>query len=102
MTQKLEDTGQKCYKPWRTNPDEAGISNCFGDIGTHAAHLAEYVSGLKITEVLSEIRPTMSGRLLDDDANVLLHFENGANGVLMASQVANGSEKQFKNLGSWR
>lgn len=95
LTQKLEDTGQK-QAAWRTNPDEAGISNCFGDIGTHAAHLAEYVSGLKITEVLSEIRPTMSGRLLDDDANVLLHFENGANGVLMASQVANGEENNLK------
>ena len=95
LTQKLEDTGQK-QAAWRADPAMAGISNCFGDIGTHAAHLAEYVTGLKITEVLSEIRPTLDGRPLDDDANVLLHFENGANGVLMASQVANGEENNLK------
>lgn len=95
LTQKLEDTGQK-QAAWRADPAMAGISNCFGDIGTHAANLAEYVTGLKITEVLSEIRPTLAGRPLDDDANVLLHFENGANGVLMASQVANGEENNLK------
>ncbi|MFZ9046093.1 MAG: Gfo/Idh/MocA family protein [Cyclobacteriaceae bacterium] len=95
LTEKLEDTGQK-QAAWRADPAQAGISNCFGDIGTHAANLAEYVSGLRITEVLSEIRPTIASRPLDDDANVLLHFENGANGVLMASQVANGEENNLK------
>lgn len=95
LTQKIEDSGQK-QAAWRADPAKAGISNCFGDIGTHAANLAEYITGLKITEVLSEIRPTIAGRPLDDDANVLLHFENGANGVLMASQVANGEENNLK------
>lgn len=95
LTTKLEDTHQK-QAAWRADPAMAGISNCFGDIGTHAANLAEYVSGLEITEVLSEIRPTIAGRPLDDDANVLLHFENGANGVLSASQVANGEENDLK------
>lgn len=95
LTTKLEDTHQK-QAAWRADPHRAGISNCFGDIGTHAANLAEYVSGMKITKVLSEIRATVSGRILDDDANVLLHFENGANGVLMASQVANGDENDLK------
>jgi predicted dehydrogenase len=95
LVTRVEDTGQK-QAAWRADPAMAGISNCFGDIGTHAANLAEYVSGLKITEVLSEIRPTIGDRPLDDDANVLLHFENGANGVLMASQVANGDENDLK------
>lgn len=95
LTTRLEDTNQK-QAAWRADPAMAGISNCFGDIGTHAANLAEYVSGLEITEVLSEIRPTIAGRPLDDDANVLLHFENGANGVLSASQVANGEENDLK------
>lgn len=95
LSEKLEDTDQK-QASWRADPARAGISNCFGDIGTHAANLAEYVSGMEITEVLSEIRATVEGRELDDDANVLLHFENGANGVLSASQVANGDENDLK------
>lgn len=95
LTSKVEDTDQK-QAAWRADPKRAGISNCFGDIGTHAANMAEYVSGMKITEVLSEIRATLPGRILDDDANVLLHFENGATGVLSASQVANGDENDLK------
>jgi len=95
LSSKVEDTGQK-QAAWRADPARAGISNCFGDIGTHAANLAEYVSGMEITEVLSEIRATVEERILDDDANVLLHFENGANGVLSASQVANGEENDLK------
>ncbi len=95
LSTKVEDTDQK-QASWRADPARAGISNCFGDIGTHAANLAEYISGLEITEVLSEIRATVPGRILDDDANVLLHFENGANGVLSASQVASGEENDLK------
>lgn len=95
LTSKIEDTDQK-QASWRADPERAGISNCFGDIGTHAANMAEYVSGLKITEVLSDIRATVPGRILDDDANVLLHFENGATGILTASQVASGEENDLK------
>ncbi len=95
LTDKLEDTGQK-QASWRADPERAGISNCFGDIGTHAANMAEYVSGLKITEVLSEIRSFVPGRILDDDANVLFHLENGANGVISASQVSPGEENNLK------
>lgn len=94
LTTKVEDTDQK-QAAWRADPERAGISNCFGDIGTHAANMAEYVSGLKITKVLSEIRAIVPARILDDDANVLLHFENGANGVLSASQVASGEENDL-------
>ncbi|MFY0685557.1 MAG: Gfo/Idh/MocA family oxidoreductase [Cyclobacteriaceae bacterium] len=92
---KLEDTGQK-QASWRSDPARAGISNCFGDIGTHCAHMAEYVSGLKITEVLSEITAFVEGRTLDDDANVLIHLEDGANGVISASQVSHGEENNIK------
>lgn len=95
LTTKVEDTDQK-QASWRADPARAGISNCFGDIGTHAAQMAEYITGMNITKVLSEIRPTMAGRPLDDDANVFIHFENGANGVLSASQVANGDENDLK------
>lgn len=95
LTDKLEDTDQK-QAAWRADPKKAGRSNCFGDIGTHAANLAEYVSGYKIIEVLAEVKAFVPGRILDDDANVLLHFEKGANGVLSASQVSPGEENDLK------
>lgn len=75
---------------WRTDPAKSGKSGCMGDIGVHAAHLAEYVSGLKITHVCADLNSFVKGRKLEDDGNVLLKFENGAAGVLMASQVAAG------------
>ncbi len=67
-----------------------------GDIGTHAAHLAEYVSGLRITELCADLTTFVEGRLLDDDGSVLLHFENGAKGVLMASQISAGEENAVR------
>jgi predicted dehydrogenase len=67
-----------------------------GDIGTHAAHLAEYITGLKITHLCADLNVMVEGRMLDDDGNVLLKFENGAAGVLMASQVAAGEENALK------
>ena len=67
-----------------------------GDIGTHAAHLAEYITGLKITHLCADLNIMVDGRALDDDGNVLLKFDNGAAGVLMASQVAAGEENGIK------
>ncbi len=67
-----------------------------GDIGTHAAHLAEYVSGLKITKLCADLNIVVEGRALDDDGAVLLKFDNGASGVLMASQVAAGEENALR------
>jgi predicted dehydrogenase len=67
-----------------------------GDIGTHAAHLAEYISGLQITHLCADLQIMVPGRALDDDGNVLLRFNNGATGVLMASQVAAGEENALK------
>ena len=67
-----------------------------GDIGTHAAHLAEYISGLKIKQLCADLSIMVEGRALDDDGNVLLRFDNGATGVLTASQVAAGEENALK------
>ncbi len=67
-----------------------------GDIGTHAAHLAEYISGLQITHLCADLNIMVEGRALDDDGNVLLRFDNGGSGVLMASQVAAGEENALK------
>lgn len=81
---------------WRTDPNKSGISGCIADIGTHAAHLAEYISGLQITKICADLNIVVNGRLLDDDANVLLKFNNGSNGALIASQIATGEENALK------
>jgi len=77
---------------WRLDPARAGASCCMGDIGVHAANLAEYVSGLRITEICSDLSTFVPGRALDDDGAVLMRFDNGARGVLHASQVSVGEE----------
>ena len=81
---------------WRADPAKSGISGCMADVGTHAAHLAEYISGLQITKICADLNIVVDGRLLDDDGNVLLKFNNGANGILMASQIAAGEENAIK------
>ncbi len=81
---------------WRTDPAKSGKAGSMGDIGTHAAHLAEYITGLKITKLCADLNILVEGRALDDDGNVLLKFDNGAAGVLMASQVAAGEENALK------
>ena len=81
---------------WRADPSKSGISGCMADVGTHAAHLAEYISGLQITKICADLNIVVEDRLLDDDGNVLLKFNNGANGVLFASQIAAGEENAIK------
>jgi predicted dehydrogenase len=91
----LEDGGNK-QADWRTDPKRSGISCCMGDIGTHAENLAEYVTGLKVTEVAADLTTFIEGRQLDDDGNVLLRFENGAKGILHASQISVGEENNLR------
>lgn len=81
---------------WRADPKRSGKSLVMGDIGTHVAHLAEYVSGLKIEELCADLTTFVEGRLLDDDGSVLLRFQNGAKGVLMASQISAGEENAVR------
>lgn len=81
---------------WRTDPKRSGAAGAMGDIGTHAAHLAEYISGLKITELCADLNIMVPGRKLDDDGSVLLKFENDVAGVLTASQIAAGEENNLK------
>lgn len=77
---------------WRMDPKKSGLGGAIGDIGTHAANLAEYITSSNITEVCAELNTIVKDRVLDDDAAMLLHFENGASGVLVATQVAAGKE----------
>ena len=93
---KLSEREGNAQAAWRTDPKKSGKSGAMGDIGTHAAHLAEYISGLRITKLCADLNIMVEGRALDDDGNVLLRFDNGGAGVLMASQVAAGEENALK------
>jgi predicted dehydrogenase len=85
----IERDGAK-QAEWRTDPKRSGAAGCMGDIGTHAENLAEYITGLRMTEICADLGTMVEGRKLDDDGNCLVHFENGARGLLFASQVCVG------------
>lgn len=95
LSSKLEDAGN-AQASWRTDPKRSGKAGCMGDIGTHAHHLAEYISGLKTIELCAELNIFVPGRLLDDDGTALLRFDNGARGVLIATQIAAGEENAIR------
>ena len=81
---------------WRVDPSKAGVSCCMGDIGVHAANLAEYVTDANISAMCADLNSVVDGRVLDDDGTVLLRFDNGARGVLMSSQIALGEENYLR------
>lgn len=95
LTNPIEQDGN-IQAEWRVDPKRSGIAGSMGDIGTHAANLAEYISGLKIVKVCADINVVVENRPLDDDGAVLLKFDNGASGVLMVSQIAAGEENGVK------
>jgi len=92
----FEEGGDNKQAAWRTDPKQSGIAGAMGDIGTHAFNLAEYVSGLEVTELCADINTVVEGRQLDDDGTALLKFNNGASGVLFATQVAAGEENNIR------
>ena len=89
LTNPIEDSGQK-QASWRSDPAKSGLGGCIGDIGVHAFHLTEYVTGLKVSELNASLLTVVKGRKLDDDCTALLRMDNGAQGVLMSSQIAAG------------
>jgi predicted dehydrogenase len=91
----VENAASAKIASWRTDPSVAGASNCMGDIGTHAANLGSYITGLEIDELCAELTAFIPGRLLDDDGNVLIRYKGGAKGVLYASQISNGDENNL-------
>jgi predicted dehydrogenase len=95
LATRLEESGQK-QAVWRTDPAQSGAGGSIGDIGTHAFQLAEFVSRLQTSELLAELTTFVAGRRLDDNAQVLLRFGNGARGMLWASQVAVGCENGLR------
>ena len=99
LSTKREEAASK-QASWRTDPKKSGIGGALGDIGTHAENLAEYITGLQIKELLADTNIFVEGRLLDDDANILLRFDNGAKGILHCSQIAAGEENDL-NIRIW-
>ena len=95
LTEPLEATGQK-QAAWRTDPARSGAGGAIGDIGTHAHHLAAFVTGLELDEVCAELSSFVPGPPLDDNAQVMLRYRNGARGLLWASQVAPGNENNLR------
>jgi predicted dehydrogenase len=91
----LETAADGAISNWRMDPAVAGVSNCMGDIGTHAHNLVRYVTGLEIAEVCAELSTFIPGRPLDDDGNCLIRFAGGARGLLYASQVSSGEENNL-------
>ena len=93
---KMSEREGNAQAAWRTDPKRSGKAGAMGDIGTHAAHLAEFITGLKITHLCADLNIMVPGRALDDDGNVLLKFDNGAAGVLTATQIAAGEENALR------
>lgn len=85
----IENAGQK-QAVWRTDPRQSGIGGCISDIGVHAFNLVEFVTGRRVAELAAQVSSVVAGRVLDDDCNVLLRLDNGAPGILVASQIATG------------
>jgi predicted dehydrogenase len=95
LAEPIERRGQK-QAIWRLDPKRAGLSSCMGDIGVHAFHLAELVTGLRTTELCADLNSIVQGRELDDDGAAFLRFDNGARGVLIASQICTGEENDLR------
>lgn len=94
LTEPLERQGHK-QAQWRNDPERAGLGGCLGDIGSHAENLLEYVTGLPIQAVCADLSRFVAGRVLDDDANILLRLQGGAKGTLVCSQIACGEENRL-------
>src|SRR5947208_16159114 len=81
---------------WRLDPKVAGISSAVGDIGLHAWHLARYISGLEVEALCADLTTFGKGYELEDDANLLVHYQGGARGIVYSSQMSVGEENGLR------
>ena len=81
---------------WRTDPKRSGKAGCIGDIGTHAWHLSEYITGLKVKELCADLKAFVPGRPIDDDGAAFLRYENDVTGVLTATQIGTGEANNIR------
>jgi predicted dehydrogenase len=95
LASKIEEAGAK-QAEWRTDPEKAGVAGAIGDIGTHAENLVSTITGLEISALCADLTSFVPGRRLDDDGNLLLRYEGGAKGVLIASQISAGEENNLR------
>lgn len=95
LSRPLEREGNK-QADWRSDPAQSGVGGCIGDIGVHAFNIAEFVTGVRVERLCADLAAVVPGRTLDDDCNVLLRFEGGARGVLIASQISAGARNGLK------
>ena len=94
LADKLEDSGQK-QASWRSDPALSGISNCVGDIGSHIENTVAYMTGLKIKRLSARLDTFVEGRLLDDNASIMVDYEGGAKGLYWSSQIAVGHDNDL-------
>src|SRR5215211_4178038 len=95
LASQLEESGTK-QAEWRTDPARSGIAGAIGDIGSHAENLVSTMTGLEVAEICADLTTFVSGRRLDDDGNLLIRYEGGAKGVMMASQISAGEENDLR------
>jgi len=96
LAEPIETGGLNKQAGWRTDPALAGPAGCLGDIGTHAYHLAAFVTGMTPAALSAELHTFVPGRRIDDHVQAMLRYENGARGMLWASQVASGAENALR------
>lgn len=95
LVDPVEKEGNK-QAVWRTNPAQSGISNTVGDIGTHVENLVSFVTGLRIRKLIANLDYVGEGRILDDAAEILIKYDNGASGLYWVSHVATGCENGLR------
>ena len=95
LLDRIELDGQK-QATWRTDPARSGVAGCIGDIGSHCENLVSYITGLELESMCASLSTFASGRLLDDDGDILLRFKGGAKGILTASQICPGQENSLR------
>ncbi len=95
LAKSIEKTGQK-QSVWRTDPSQSGASNCVGDIGSHIENMVSYLTGLKITSLCARLDTFVEGRILDDNASILVEYDSGAKGLYWSSQVAIGHDNGLR------
>lgn len=95
LASQLEESGAK-QAEWRTDPARSGIAGAVGDIGSHAENLVSTITGLEVAEICADLTTFVPGRRLDDDGNLLIRYEGGAKGIMMASQISAGAENDLR------
>ena len=96
LATSAESAGDNKQASWRTDPSQSGIANCVGDIGTHIENMVSYVTGLEITKLSARLDSFVDGRLLDDNATIMVEYNGGAKGLYWSSQIAVGSDNGLR------